>query len=98
MLPNSTDLLPTHPLVSGVIDIFVGPLLRYVMPLTEAQGEYCLINTEIPPGVTVPIHSHADRETFYILSGELNAMAEPPWQTFRPGDVFDVAGDVRHAI
>ena len=25
---------------------------------------------EAPPDVVVPIHSHADRETFHILAGE----------------------------
>jgi hypothetical protein len=25
----------------------------------------------MPPGVVVPLHSHADRETLYILSSEM---------------------------
>ena len=57
-----------------LLDIFVGPLLQYLMPVTDAADECCLIKTVVPSGVTVPIHSHADREIFYILCGELQGM------------------------
>ena len=81
-----------------LLDIFVGPLLQYLMPVTDAADECCLIRTVIPTGVTVPIHSHADREIFYILSGELQGMTEGQWRSYHEGDVFDVAGGIRHAI
>ena len=81
-----------------MLDIFVGPLMQYLTPVTDVDNEYCLIKTFVPSGVTVPIHSHIDRETFYILSGELEGLADDRWQTFRAGDVFDVVGGIRHAI
>jgi quercetin dioxygenase-like cupin family protein len=94
MSPDHT--IPTS--APELLDIFVGPLLQYLMPATDAADECCLIKTFVPSGVTVPIHSHADREIFYILSGELQGMTEGQWRSYRAGDVFDVAGGVRHAI
>jgi quercetin dioxygenase-like cupin family protein len=49
--------------------------------------------------VVVPLHSHADRETFFVLSGEMqghdgNAGA---WRTVRVGEVFDATDGLRHA-
>jgi quercetin dioxygenase-like cupin family protein len=81
-----------------LLDIFVGPLLQYLMPVTDADDECCLIKTVVPSGVTVPIHSHADREIFYILSGELQGMTKGQWRAYHTGDVFDVPGGIRHAI
>jgi quercetin dioxygenase-like cupin family protein len=46
----------------------------------------------------VPIHAHADRATFYILAGELQALKEVDWQTFGAGGVFDVPGGTKHAF
>jgi mannose-6-phosphate isomerase-like protein (cupin superfamily) len=33
------------------------------------DDDYCVSIATMPPGVVVPLHSHADHETFYILSG-----------------------------
>jgi quercetin dioxygenase-like cupin family protein len=63
------------------------------------DDDYCVSIGTMSPGVVVPLHSHADRETFYVLSGEMqgydgNAGA---WRILRAGDVFDVADGLRHA-
>jgi hypothetical protein len=47
--------------------------------------------------VVVPIHSHADRETFFILEGELQGLWEDRWTTVGVGGVFDIPGGIRHA-
>jgi uncharacterized RmlC-like cupin family protein len=50
----------------------------------------------------VPLHSHADPETFLAVSGEVEglAMAEEGfrWIPIRAGDVFHVPGGARHAF
>jgi hypothetical protein len=33
--------------------------------------DYCLIKGTVPAGVVVPIHSHAERETFYVVEGKV---------------------------
>jgi quercetin dioxygenase-like cupin family protein len=53
----------------------------------------------IPPGGIVPLHSHADPETFLMESGELDAFAgERDWIRVLPGDVLHVPGDAPHAF
>jgi uncharacterized cupin superfamily protein len=43
------------------------------------------------------MHSHADRETFYVLSGKLDALNKDHWVQLEAGDVFDVRDGVKHA-
>jgi uncharacterized cupin superfamily protein len=43
------------------------------------------------------MHSHADRETFYAVSGKIEALRVDRWEELRPGDVFDVRDGMRHA-
>ncbi len=57
-----------------------------------------MIRSTIPAQVVVPVHSHADRETFYILAGELQGLREVHWSTLVSGEVFDVPGDTRHGF
>jgi uncharacterized protein YaiE (UPF0345 family) len=56
----------------------------------------------VAPGVIIPLHCHADPETFIQLSGELEALSdeagEHAWTRIRPGDVFHVPGGARHAF
>jgi uncharacterized RmlC-like cupin family protein len=66
--------------------------------LSDADGEYCLIRSDFPAGAVVPIHSHADRETFYVLTGKVQALWEDHWDTLVEGDVLDVPGGVKHAL
>lgn len=80
-----------------IIDIFVGPVFTYRTPITVEQ-QYCIADVVIPDGVTVPLHSHADRETFYILSGKLEGCLDGVWHSLKAGDVFDVIGNARHAL
>ena len=49
----------------------LGIRVRHLTALTDADDGYCLIGSTFPAGMVVPVHSHADRETFYVLDGEL---------------------------
>lgn len=80
-----------------VIDIFVGPVFTYRTPIS-ADALYCVADVVIPNGIMVPIHSHADRETFYILAGQLEGYLHGAWHVLRAGDVFDVVDGARHAL
>ncbi len=93
-MPPSSLQVPN----TDVIDIFVGPLFTYLTPLTRASDDYCVFKVEVPSGVTVPVHSHGDRETFYILSGEIEGLVETQWQTLGAGDALDVPANVKHAF
>jgi hypothetical protein len=39
-------------------------------PLTSRKEQsYFVLKGTIPPGINVPLHSHGDPESFYVLSG-----------------------------
>ncbi len=77
-------------------DVF-GPQLRCLTSLSGQDGDFCLLEAEVASGVLVPVHSHADRETFLVLSGTIEAWVEGHWTALGEGDVLDVPGDRRHA-
>ncbi|MDU0200853.1 MULTISPECIES: cupin domain-containing protein [Paenibacillus] len=81
--------------MSKVLDV-MGPRIQLVTDLTENK-DYSLMKAEVPAGVIVPVHSHEDRETFVVLSGELEAFTEDSWKTVRAGETVDIPGHVKHA-
>ncbi|MBV8103945.1 MAG: cupin domain-containing protein [Hyphomicrobiales bacterium] len=80
-----------------VLDV-LGPRIRFVTALSDRDNDYCLIAADFPTGIVVPVHSHAERETFYLLQGEMQVLWENRWTTLSAGAVFDVPGDVKHAL
>jgi len=81
------------------LDLLDGARLELLSPSRE--DVYCVMKGAIPPGVSVPIHSHADAESFYVLSGEAQGLVETEaglqWQTLRPGDFIHIPGGAKHA-
>jgi uncharacterized RmlC-like cupin family protein len=79
----------------------LGPTIRYLTAPDAGDGQPCAMLGTIPPGVVVPLHSHADPETFVMRSGEVEGLAMSPegfrWVPIGPGDVFHVPGDAKHA-
>jgi quercetin dioxygenase-like cupin family protein len=83
-----------------VLDV-LGPTVEFlVLPLESAAG-YCIMKGTIPPGVSVPLHSHPDDESFFLLSGRLQALDQrkdgSKWINMNAGDFHHVPQDVRHA-
>ncbi len=78
----------------------MGPMVEYLTPLRK--GEPCVMRGTIPPGVSVPLHAHADPETFLMVSGEVEGLRQTAesseWIPIRPGDVFHVPGGAKHAF
>ena len=72
------------------------PSNRYLTSLSFPADDYLLIG-EVPVGAIVPFHSHADRETFYVLSGEMNFYDGTSWQVLKQGEFVDVLSNTRHA-
>jgi len=56
------------------------------------------MSSVVPPNVVVPLHSHPERETFVIISGDLEAFNGSVWRTYGAGDVFDVPSRTKHAF
>ena len=68
---------------------------------SSKEDSYCVMRGTIPSGVSVPLHSHADAESFYLISGEADALVQTEsgleWQTLRPGDFIHIPGGTKHA-
>jgi quercetin dioxygenase-like cupin family protein len=79
------------------LDLF-GPQVQLVTALSDGDDGYCLFRGSLPAGVVVPLHSHADRETFYILDGELQGLRQDRWLTLAGRDVLDIPGGIKHAF
>ena len=83
--------------VGEVLDLF-GPQIQLLTALSDEDDGYCLFGGTLPAGAVVPLHSHAERETFYILEGELKGLRQDRWLTLAGGDVLDIPGGVKHAF
>ena len=55
-----------------------------------------MIRATAPAGAVVPVHSHDERETFYVFEGKIEGLWENRWITLGVGDVFDVPGGLKH--
>ena len=82
-----------------VLDLPDGNRMEPLSPSTE--DAYFAMRGTIPPGGVVPLHSHADAESFYVLSGEVEALVQTTnglcWQRLRPGDFIHVTPEAKHA-
>jgi quercetin dioxygenase-like cupin family protein len=82
--------------VTTEIDL-LGPRIEFLTPPDGAP--LSVMKGVIPAGVVVPLHSHADVETFYITAGELQMFfqTENNWIAIRPVQVVYIPGNEKHA-
>jgi len=99
-----SDLEPVAHLIElGELDTIdvMGPTIQFLTRPQADDGSPCLLRGTIPPGGVVPLHRHADPETFIAISGEVEGLTERDgryaWVRVRPGDVFHVPGGAKHA-
>lgn len=86
-------LIPEH---HDFIDV-MGPRVSFATPLSSGEG-YCVILSVVPAGVVIPVHSHPDRETLYVIDGQLDGLLGSTWQIYGPRSVIDVPDGVPHAF
>jgi len=83
----------------AILDLPDGNRIEPLSP--PAEDAYCALKGTIPPGNGVPLHSHADAESFYVLSGEVEALVPTTggleWQKLRPGDFIHIPAGAKHA-
>ncbi len=79
----------------------MGPTVEFLTSPQEAGIDYCLLRGVIPPGVSVPLHSHPDTEDFIVIRGEVQALRRGTggyeWTEVKAGDHVHVPGNARHA-
>jgi quercetin dioxygenase-like cupin family protein len=75
----------------------LGPTVAFLTPADGDADAPCLIRGSIPAHGFVPLHSHADPETFLVISGEMSGLVGGAWVPVRPGDVIHVPPNAKHA-
>jgi quercetin dioxygenase-like cupin family protein len=77
----------------------MGPTIQFIVPPDEAVP--CIMRGTIPPGVSVPLHSHPEPETFISISGQVEGLVDSPeglrWVPVEPGTIFHVPSGAKHA-
>jgi quercetin dioxygenase-like cupin family protein len=77
----------------------LGPTIQFLTDPADERAP-CIMRGTVPRGVHVPLHSHADPETFFMLSGMIEGLTYTEvghrWTTIRPGEVFHVPPDAKH--
>lgn len=76
----------------------LGPTIQFVTPPEGDENGPCVMRGSIPPGGSVPLHRHPDPETFYVLSGALEAYNGSLWILLRAGDIFTVPSNATHGF
>src|SRR5260370_10008584 len=79
-----------------------GVVLNLLGTRAESGHEVSFFKGILPPGVVIPLHSHAEPEVFYVLEGSLEVHRESGqpqgWSTTQPGGVLAIPGNVKHAL
>jgi quercetin dioxygenase-like cupin family protein len=92
----TTELNPT----TGLRVYLLGPTVEFLTSPQEANIDFCVLRGVIPPGVSVPLHSHPDTEDFFIVSGEVQALRQGAqgyeWINAKAGDYLHVPSGTRH--
>ena len=96
-MPLHSNISKSHTREIFSPDHGLRPSNRYLTELNNGDGDYCVMQCLLPPGIVVPLHSHSDRETFYVISGTPDAYLGDHWEMLGPGDVFDARDGLKHA-
>ena len=78
--------------------VVLGVLLQFLSTPEQIEDQISVIRGTVPPGVVIPLHSHADPEIFYVLNGSLEVFQSEGWQTVTAGEVVSIPRNVRHAL
>lgn len=102
--PTRTELF-THIVVERDREMFAvggGPTLQFLVPPQSTDDAPCVLKGTIPPGVSVPTHSHPGIEAFYVLSGHVEVLSDAGgktrWIAAGPGDFIEVPGSAKHGF
>jgi quercetin dioxygenase-like cupin family protein len=78
----------------------LGPLIEFFTPGGD-DVDYAVSLGTLPPRYTVPMHSHPDDESFYLLSGRMQGLTDEgdglEWFDVPPAGFVHVPRDSKHA-
>jgi quercetin dioxygenase-like cupin family protein len=92
--------LEKNPSTGPLIELF-GPTLEFLTLPEDAHNDFCVLKGTIPPGISVPLHSHPDTEDFLVISGSVESLRLDTrgyaWIAAKAGDYIHVPAGSRHA-
>jgi quercetin dioxygenase-like cupin family protein len=92
--------LEKNPTTGLVLELF-GPTVEYLTSPEDEHNDFCVLKGVIPPGVSVPLHSHADTEDFLVISGSVEGLRHDTqgykWIGAKAGDYIHIPGNAPHA-
>ena len=101
-MPSATERQIAHlidPAHVKAIDV-LGPTIQFLTAPEDSTAP-CIMRGSIPAGVSIPLHSHGDPETFIVISGTVEGLihreTDFEWVRVNPGDIFHVPGHAKHA-
>jgi quercetin dioxygenase-like cupin family protein len=95
---------PTQVVVNGTHGLreLLGPTIEFLTSPSETGAVYCVMKGTIPPGVSVPLHSHGDFESVFVLSGTLQVLSERgdtfDWLDVAAGGFIHIPSNAKHAF
>jgi quercetin dioxygenase-like cupin family protein len=85
----------------GSVDV-LGPTIEFLTSPSEFGAVYSVLRGTLPPGVSVPLHSHADPESFLQLAGTVQVLLPAgdrlQWAEKGAGDFVHIPGGTKHAF
>jgi quercetin dioxygenase-like cupin family protein len=83
------------------LEVF-GPSIQFLVAPQPSDEAACVLKGTIPPGVSVPVHSHPGIEALFVLSGEVEVLSEEGgkarWIAAGPGDFIEVPSNAKHGF
>lgn len=87
--------------VSEVLDV-LGPTIQFLRTPSENPADYCVLRGVLPAGTSVPLHSHPDDESFFVLSGAVDVLVHREgansWAEVKSGQFVHIPGSCKHAF
>lgn len=84
----------------GLFDV-LGPVVEFLTPPPDSDVAFTVLKGSMPPGVAVPLHSHPDDESLFLVSGSVQGIVERDtgytWFDVPPGGFVHVPAGARHA-
>ncbi len=75
-----------------------GLTIEILAQSNSGAGNVALMRAILPPGATIPLHTHPEPETFYVIEGRLDLHLEDAWHGGGPGTLLHVPGYAMHAV
>jgi quercetin dioxygenase-like cupin family protein len=83
------------------LEVF-GPSVQFLVAPQPSDEAPCVMKGTIPPGVSVPMHSHPGIEAFFVLSGDVEVFSDEGgkahWIAAGPGDFIEVPSNAKHGF